>query len=114
MKKVTRDSFFRCTGKKAMFFTLIELLVVIAIIAILAAMLLSALSSARESARGSHCLNNLKQVGLGIRMYAETNTYIPATRWDNVWWYSRLDSYLPSCETVTGKMANGASTSGPR
>jgi prepilin-type N-terminal cleavage/methylation domain-containing protein/prepilin-type processing-associated H-X9-DG protein len=67
-------------------FTLIELLVVIAIIAILAAILFPVFARAREKARQTSCLSNLKQIGLALMMYAqdsdETYPRVAAVRFD--------------------------------
>ena len=59
-------------------FTLVELLVVITIISILIGLLLPAIQAAREAARRSSCTNNLRQVGIALQNYHDTNRHFPA------------------------------------
>jgi prepilin-type N-terminal cleavage/methylation domain-containing protein/prepilin-type processing-associated H-X9-DG protein len=65
-------------------FTLIELLVVIAIIAVLIALLLPAVQAAREAARRAQCVNNMKQIGLALHNYHQTNDTFPPGSISNV------------------------------
>jgi prepilin-type N-terminal cleavage/methylation domain-containing protein/prepilin-type processing-associated H-X9-DG protein len=95
-------------------FTLIELLVVIAIIAILAAILFPVFAQAREKARQTMCVSNMKQIGLGVQMYAqdydekmpfnygylwdEKGKQIPGTL---LWWQDLVRPYVKNEQVYT-------------
>ncbi len=78
-------------------FTLVELLVVIAIIAILAGILLPVLSSSREKAKSSNCKSNLKQLGMGLKMYTNANSgMFPMCKFSGTKmnWYNTFYRYI--------------------
>lgn len=77
-----------------MIFTLVELLVVIAVIAILAALLLPSLSKARDKTRQLMCINNQKQLGTAVTMYANDENGFIVPYWDLKYtWTARLAPY---------------------
>jgi prepilin-type N-terminal cleavage/methylation domain-containing protein/prepilin-type processing-associated H-X9-DG protein len=90
-------------------FTLIELLVVIAIIAILAAILFPVFAKAREKARQTSCLSNLKQMSLGLLMYAQDyDECFPGTYekmgqsadWPLVAWWDIIQPYVKNTQLM--------------
>jgi prepilin-type N-terminal cleavage/methylation domain-containing protein/prepilin-type processing-associated H-X9-DG protein len=97
-------------------FTLVELLVVIAIIAILAALLLPVLKSAKQRAAQAACINNVKQLGTGIKVYVDDNNgtfpgmasrlygYQPA---DWVYWRTNTALYPPVIKSPIVVVASG-------
>jgi prepilin-type N-terminal cleavage/methylation domain-containing protein len=81
--------------QKRVAFTLIELLVVIAIIAILASLLLGSLGRAKEHSRITKCLNNLRQIGIGLALYHHdhNDVFPPSTGYDEIDKRTKFNNY---------------------
>ena len=86
-------------------FTLIELLVVIVITGLLLAVLLPVFTKVRENARRATCVNNLRQIGMAITLYAdEHNSRFPSIQGKSgtIWWYNCLEPYLGITDSTKG------------
>src|SRR5271155_1792674 len=101
-------------------FTLIELLVVIAIIAILAAILFPVFAQAREKARQTSCLSNLKQMSLAAKMYTQDYDemtlacpVIDGANQNNGWWPQLVTPYVKSYQVMQCPSYQSPSHSGP-
>ncbi len=109
-KQWTTDHGLLTTNHERSAFTLVELLVVIAIIGILVALLLPAIQAAREAARRTQCVNNLKQVGIAMHLYHSAQETLPGGGISCCFgtWANELFPYLEE-EQITTAWTKGIS-----